>query len=151
MNIKNDLVKKSHKTSEEKGFWKHYDSVLKKISKGNNFSEEEIDAVRNAFINQKMMLIVSEISEMMESLRKSKRCECDEELLKEIEQQFNDNPDLFQMRFIHHIKDTFEDELADVMIRLGDLIGKMDINIEKHIELKQKFNSLREKMHGKKF
>ena len=151
MNIKNDLVKKSYETSEEKGFWKHYDSVLNKISKGNNFSEEEIDSVKNAFINQKMMLIVSEISEMMESLRKSKRCECDDDLLNEIEQQFEEQPDLFHMRFIHHVKDTFEDELADVMIRLGDLTGKMDIDIEKYISLKQKFNSKREKMHGKKF
>ena len=88
---------------------------------------------------------------MMESLRKTKRCECDKELLSEIEQQFEDQPDLFYMRFIHHVKDTFEDELADVMIRLGDLTGKMDIDIEKHISLKQKFNSRREKMHGKKF
>jgi len=151
MNIKDDLVKKSFGTSEEKGFWKHYDSVLNKISKGNNFSDEEIEAVRTAFINQKIMLVVSELAEMMESLRKSKRIECDISILDELKTQFIDKPDLFYMRFIHHVKDTFEDELADVMIRLGDLIGKLEIDIETHIELKQKFNSLREQMYGKKF
>jgi len=150
MKIK-DLVKTSNKNSEEKGFWSHYDSVLDKISKSENFTDDELDAVKGAFINQKMMLIVSEISEMMEALRKTKRCECNVELLEEILQQFEDQPQLFSMRFIHHVKDTFEDELADVMIRLGDLIGKLDIDIEKHIDMKQKYNSLREKMHGKKF
>jgi NTP pyrophosphatase (non-canonical NTP hydrolase) len=147
----NNLVKKSFDTSKEKGFWKHYDSVLKKISKGNNYSEEEVEAVKNAFINQKIMLVVSELSEMMEALRKSKNVECGDKILKELKEQFSENPKLFYMRFIHHVKDTFEDELADVMIRLGDLVGKLEVDIETHIDLKQKFNSLREEMYGKKF
>jgi len=146
-----DLVKTSHETSKEKGFWKYHDLVLDKMSENGNFTEDELNAVRDAFINQKMMLIVSEISEMVEALRKTERCKCDVKLLDNILQQFTDKPQQFSMRFIHHVKDTFEDELADVMIRLGDLIGKLDIDIEKYIEMKQKFNSIREKMHGKKF
>ena len=146
----NKLVEKSFKISEEKGFWKHYDSILEKMKKG-NFTDKEIDAFKNSFINQKIMLIVSELSELMETLRKDKRCLCDKKLLDELKNQFNKDTELFYMRFVHHIKDTFEDEIADVMIRIGDLIGKLNINIETHINLKQKFNSLRETMHSKKF
>jgi NTP pyrophosphatase (non-canonical NTP hydrolase) len=157
MNIKIDdmkikkLVSESYKNAEEKGFWKHYDTILHKMKKHNNFSVEEIEAFRISFINQKIMLVVSELSEMMESLRNSKITECDSSVIDDLRLQFEENPELFYMRFVHHIKDTFEDELADVMIRLGDLIGKLGIDIDSHIELKQKFNSLREDMHGKKF
>jgi len=49
------------------------------------------------------------------------------------------------------IKDTFEDELADVQIRLADLSGWLGINLQRHTELKAEYNSGREHMHGKKF
>jgi NTP pyrophosphatase (non-canonical NTP hydrolase) len=47
------------------------------------------------------------------------------------------------------IKDSFEDEIADCIIRLLDLCGFMGINIEKHIQLKMWFNEFREYKHGK--
>ena len=53
--------------------------------------------------------------------------------------------------FEHHVKDTFEDELADAVIRILDLCGAKGIDIEKHIELKMKYNETRERMHGKKY
>lgn len=49
------------------------------------------------------------------------------------------------------IKDTFEDEIADCFIRLFDLCGRYKIDIESHIKAKMKYNSLREKLHGKKY
>ena len=55
------------------------------------------------------------------------------------------------MRFIHLIKDTFEDEISDVFIRLGDLCGSLDIDIEKHLDMKMTFNELRGKKHNKLF
>lgn len=149
MNIKK-LINESYKTAERKGFWKEYNSVLKKMDNG-DYTDEEIESVKNAFINQKIMLIVSELGELMETLRKNKFIEVDDNILNELQEQYETNPDLFYMRFIHFQKDRFEDELADVMIRLGDLIGKLEIDIEKHIDLKQKFNSLRENKHGKNF
>ena len=42
-------------------------------------------------------------------------------------------------------------EVADVAIRLFDLCGGMNIDLEKHIELKMKYNSLRGYKHGKAF
>jgi NTP pyrophosphatase (non-canonical NTP hydrolase) len=49
------------------------------------------------------------------------------------------------------VKSSFEDEIADVAIRLFDLCGGMGIDLEKHIEMKMKYNSLRPYKHGKKF
>ena len=48
-------------------------------------------------------------------------------------------------------KDTFEDEIADVMIRLCDLCGELNIDIEKQIEWKTSHNKTRENKHGKSF
>lgn len=91
------------------------------------------------------MLMVSELSESLESIRKNK-----------FTNELNDNidnltDDDFIKYFENNIKDSFEDEISDVFIRLGDLCGKFNINIEKHIKLKQKYNETRDKMHGKNF
>ena len=47
------------------------------------------------------------------------------------------------------IKDTFEDELADVFIRLLDLVGALDIDIDFHIREKIRHNASRPRKHGK--
>lgn len=49
------------------------------------------------------------------------------------------------------IKDTFEDELADAFLRLMDLCGEYDIDIEKHIKLKAAYNETRPPKHGKEY
>lgn len=41
-------------------------------------------------------------------------------------------------------------ELADVMIRLGDLAEMLGINLEKEVQFKMKYNSTRPIMHGGK-
>jgi NTP pyrophosphatase (non-canonical NTP hydrolase) len=48
-------------------------------------------------------------------------------------------------------KDTFEDELADVAIRLFDMCGGLGIDLEKQIEWKMSFNKTREAKHGKAY
>jgi len=47
--------------------------------------------------------------------------------------------------------ESFDFEIADTIIRLLDLCGAKDIDIEWHIEQKLKYNSTRERLHGKKF
>jgi NTP pyrophosphatase (non-canonical NTP hydrolase) len=54
-------------------------------------------------------------------------------------------------KFEDNIKSTFQDEIADVAIRLFDLCGGMGIDLQKHIELKMKYNSMRGYKHGKAF
>lgn len=55
------------------------------------------------------------------------------------------------MYFKENIKDTFEDELADTVIRILDLCGARGIDLEKHIYLKLKYKATRERMHGKNY
>lgn len=86
------------------------------------------------------MLIVTELGEAMEAYRKNNYSDIYIE-------SFNSNISI--MDFETFFKNTFEDELADVIIRLLDLCKYMKIDIEKHIELKMKYNESRPYKHGK--
>ncbi len=93
----------------------------------------------------RLMLCVSELAEAMEADRNV--LYADLELIEKDKENFID----FKWSFENSIKDTFEDELADTIIRILDLCGAKGIDIEKHIELKMKYNATRERMHGKKY
>lgn len=51
----------------------------------------------------------------------------------------------------HGDEDNFAEELADVAIRLGDLCGGLEIDLEAEIEKKMAKNKSREYKHGKAF
>jgi len=46
---------------------------------------------------------------------------------------------------------NFNEELADVFIRLADLCGRLEIDIEEEITKKMSINSKRKLRHGKKY
>lgn len=70
-----------------------------------------------------MMLVLSEIGEMVEADRKNRRADMNRyDVLMQ-----GDRP--FTFAFIESIKDTMEDELADVVIRLLDFTGKRGIDL----------------------
>ena len=71
-----------------------------------------------------MMLVLSEIGEMVEADRKSRRVKLHGDALDNT-LRFND----FVPTFEHLVKDTMEDELADVVIRLLDFCGKRGISL----------------------
>lgn len=79
-------------------------------------------------IPEKLMLIVSELGEACEALRNNKRQE----------------GDIWK-------KDTFEDEIADTFLRLFDLCGYMNIDIDYFIAKKIEYNKSRPYKHGKEF
>lgn len=120
----NQLAKEIHQNAKNKGFF---------------------DNEKN--IGEMLCLIHSEISEALEADRKGLYCDGTQialdNMLKEI--------DFFNDTFESLIKNTFEDELADIMIRVMDLAEYKKIDLEKHIRLKMKYNSLREYKHGKKY
>lgn len=90
-----------------------------------------------------LMLIVSELGEALEADRKGRHadiCNLDQYL-------WNGNDDQFKQ----DIKDTFEDEIADVFIRLFDLCGYLDIDIQRFISAKMRYNAGREPLHGKNY
>jgi NTP pyrophosphatase (non-canonical NTP hydrolase) len=117
------LVFKVHENAKQKGFY-------------------DPDVPKN--IGEKLMLIVSEISEALEADRKGRRSVCG--TLTGVLASED-----FEIAFRHYVKDTFEDELADVVIRIFDLAGWQNIDLEWHILQKMRYNSTREKMHGKKY
>lgn len=131
-----------------------------KVTNLNEISKEVYEAnklkgfdVKNENLGQTLCLIHSEISEALEALRKNKHADLNAYSECEHADDINeDDKEIFMLGAFHHnIKDTFEDEIADTFIRLMDLVGAFEIDIDKHIELKRQFNSRRQYKHGKAF
>lgn len=103
---------------------------------------EITNADLHAIIAQRLALIHSEISEALEADREEREANlC----------AFDCSEESFSVKFKAHIKDTLEDELADAIIRILDFCGWLSIDIERHVELKMKYNAGRERMHGKMY
>lgn len=117
----NELSQTLHNSAVAKGFW---------------------EKPRN--LGELLMLIVSELSEALEADRKDKYADRKRFERKGLIKNF-------QKSFEISIKDSFEDEIADVFIRLLDLCGALGIDIAFYIENKMRFNQLREYKHGKKY
>lgn len=130
MKTLNQLRDEIHENAKNKGFW---------------------DSPRET--GTLLMLCVSELSEAMEADRRGEyadiaaynECENADDIFEGDKQMY------LVSSFQCLIKDTFEDELADTIIRILDICGARGIDIDKHIELKMKYNQTRERMHGKKY
>lgn len=145
-----ELVKSSHDNAKNKGFYDITESVLKKTgdaldsNKEELFDDNEYRAVRDAFIAQRLMLITSELGEALEANRKNFNCSLG---LKNAPVE----DEAFIEWFKKNIKSTFQDELADVAIRLFDMCGWLNIDLQGHIDMKAKYNQTRERLHGKAY
>lgn len=112
----------AHKIAKEKGFWE-----------SDNFN-----------VSEKLMLIVSEVAEAQEADRKGHHVD--------IGNYVEKTGGFFEPKFFEQeVKNSFGDELADVIIRVLDLCAKMEVDIETHILLKLKYNKTRPFKHGKKY
>ena len=109
-------------------------------------------------IPEKLMLIVSELGEAMEAYRNEHYSDIstferhsDKEQIERYKKinYLDDKDNGFDIMFESFIKDGVQDEIADTIIRLLDLCGYMNIDIDKHIELKMKYNESRPYKHGK--
>lgn len=127
-------------TATEKGFWEEYDKALLLLEEHPDIQK----AVKHAYLSQKLMLTVSELGEALEGLRKDKFAEISK--FKGL-----NNADHWYGNFEWLIKNSFEDELADVVIRIFDLAKKLDIDIEWHIQTKMNYNNHRPYKHGRNF
>lgn len=129
----NELVRKAHTCAIEKGFYQ-----------------------KPVELGTALMLITSEMSEALEADRNDRRANLKafEVLLKD-----SDNLDFTKDELNEYLsnnfelmmKDTLEDELADAVIRICDLCGHLNIDLEKHIEHKLNYNKLRDAKHGKRY
>ena len=126
----NKLASQIYKGNAEKGFW----------------DDSSRDVKDKKDVALKLMLITSELGEAMEAHRKDKFA--DIELYEHEMEVFPSNPN---DNFVNRIKDTFEDEVADALIRILDMCGGYGIDIQFHVENKLKYNATRPKLHGKKY
>lgn len=142
----NELSKEIYEGNKERGFWEdHFEALdLANINSKSNI----IKAIDNAFLSQKIMLMVTELGEAQEALRDNHFCKLNANQLINLE---NSNDDIFKENFQDQVKNTFEDELADSIIRVLDTCGARGIDINKHILLKLRFNKFRNRKHGKQF
>lgn len=119
----NAIAKEIHENNKNKGFY---------------------DEPKN--IGEMLCLIHSEVSEALEADRNGKYAQGNIVTINSFRVD-----EMFVADFKIGVKDTFEDELADIMIRVMDLAAFKGINLEQHILAKMRFNSTREYKHGKKY
>lgn len=109
----------------------------------NNKAKGFWDKERN--VGELLMLVTSELGEAMEAHRKGKLTKKHQLDYFFASQDYSDKMDMFK----ENVKDTFEDEIADAVIRLLDLSAGLGIDLEKHINAKVRYNETRPKLHDK--
>lgn len=96
-----------------------------------------------------IMDVVCELAEATEALRLHKYADLDSYYERQEKEDLSEESkkELFEKL----IKDTFEDEITDAILRLLYIVGRYDIDVEAHINEKMWYNSTRELKHGKQF
>lgn len=112
-----------HETAKNKGWWDDHERMTHIDWVGKDFDKDFPDLM---FKMARIMLVVSELSEAVEHLRKS---ESDDML-----PQF----------------DGFTLELADVLIRIFDMCGRFKLPIAEALLAKMEYNKGRSYLHGGK-
>ena len=138
----NELAKEIHQNSIDKGFYQSEKDLINVLKVENYPLTGNMGrGIKHAFFAQKIALIHSELSKAIEADRMDIHS-LTTDILEDID---------FSKSFKSLIKNSVEDELADVIIRVLDLTSHLGIDIQKHVELKMKYNSLREYKHGKEY
>lgn len=125
-----ELMTQIHKNNVEKGFW---------------------DDKETKNLGEMLMLVNSELVEALEADRINfyvDRKQFDFEY--DFVDAYEDSGAFF-FAFENNVKNSFEDEIADAVIRLFDISKGLGIDLEWHIKAKMAYNALRPHKHGKKY
>ena len=143
----NELAKHCHEAAVKKGFYEKEHAMIELLK---DQPDEMRLYLKSILIDNRLMLIVTELSEAVESLRKFRFAQKQvfENRIKEDQLNYDQH---FKHAYECHMKDTFETEIAGTMVRLLDLIGAEKIDIDYYLQRELEFNSMRDKMHGKQF
>jgi len=131
------LCKQAHKIAIEKGFWT--DTSKHEVYHKKGIPTSKI--CRN--LSELLMLVVTEISEACEALRNNKR-----QSTQKYEYRNGKQVKIAKKKWF---KDTFEDELADAVIRICDLAESEGVDLEWQIRKKMEYNKKRSTKHNKLF
>lgn len=103
-------------------------------------------------IGEMLALMHSEISEALEADRKSRYChnENGSPIKVFLAAESMEDADFVEW-YSDNVKGTFEEEMADIFIRVMDMCGYKNIDIVSHVHAKMRFNATREYKHGKKY
>ena len=130
----------------------NFNEIAKEIHAGNvarGFRDGDVEK------GTALMLVVSELAEALEADRKDKYAN-KEKYIRDMNAPVSEHEaatpsERFRYHFENNIKDTFEDEIADAMIRLFNLAGLYNIDLDFHIREKLAYNATRGFKHGKKY
>lgn len=120
----NELRNKIHENAINKGFWDSEPAFATMI-----------------------MLVVTELAEAVEADRNEDWNNIHDTYSKKL----NDNEVHNSMLFARYVKDTVQDEMADAIIRILDICGRYQIDIQEHILQKMEYNAGRPRLHGKEY
>lgn len=124
----NQIARRAYDNSAAHGFWDDLPWDPESDYLDAKFDPDE----RAIYYGNKLMLIVGEVSEAHEELRK------------------NTDP-----RHVYHREDGKPEglpfELADIIIRVGDLAAALDLDLEGLVVEKMAYNASRPPKHGKAF
>ena len=129
-----ELVQQAHRNARSKGFHDEPTSLPTGIALIHSELSEALEAHRNG-----------NIMELVDKMRMKNFVECIQG--EDIEQ---DCQDCIDNCFLDY-KDSMEIELADAVIRIADLCGLLEIDLESCIKAKMIYNKTRPRLHGKSY
>jgi SAM-dependent MidA family methyltransferase len=144
-----ELAEKIFRVNANNGFWDDRLGIPEKLKNGVRLTDEEIEHVEMALKNQALLLVITELAEMVDASRKTV------DYGYKIEQYKNHleatGKDFDKEMFEKMVKDSPQDEFADTQIRMLDIERGYRMDVEWHMDQKLKYNASRKPKHGKRY